>query len=348
MVSVIEAAGAVIWRPGPGTSGTAGSPEPEVCLIHRPKYDDWSFPKGKLTPRESLAHAAVREVAEETGLAIRLGAHLAQVHYPLHADGSEGLRNKARKAGKHRTRRAKVKQVDYWVGQVVDEATSLLQSRAFGSRPLRDEESDTVVWLPVSEATDRLSYASDRAVLESMTFRPSATVVLLRHGKAESRKSWPGTDADRPLTPLGAAAAYALMRELASYGVTQLVTSPWVRCSQTLIPYGLAIGRDLTEATALTEETAEHNPQESRDYLRSLLRQAVESPEQAVVACTHRPVLAELLPELSRLAASRDLAAELPTDSPYVQTAEGLVLSVEMPDDEPVITAIGRLGAHVY
>ena len=69
------AAGAVIWR---------GSPqEPEIALIHRPHYDDWSLPKGKVDPGEALQATAVREIAEETGYSVRLGRHLRDVSYDL-------------------------------------------------------------------------------------------------------------------------------------------------------------------------------------------------------------------------------------------------------------------------
>src|SRR5436309_1142685 len=73
MSTPVLAGGCVAWRPG--TDG------PEVAVVHRPRYDDWSLPKGKLDPGETLTACAVREVAEETGLTVRLGARLGRVHY---------------------------------------------------------------------------------------------------------------------------------------------------------------------------------------------------------------------------------------------------------------------------
>ena len=80
----VLAAGAVLWRPGP-----AG--EPELALVHRPRYDDWAFPKGKLERGEPMPFAAVREVAEETGYGCRLGALLGDVRYQV-VEGSKVVR----------------------------------------------------------------------------------------------------------------------------------------------------------------------------------------------------------------------------------------------------------------
>src|SRR5580704_8961282 len=85
----VRAAGAVVWRPA-----ASGS---QVALVHRPKYDDWSFPKGKLEPGEHVLLAAVREVAEETALQVTLGRRLAPVRYL-----NDGV----------------PKRVDYWVARV--------------------------------------------------------------------------------------------------------------------------------------------------------------------------------------------------------------------------------------
>ncbi|MDR1214767.1 MAG: NUDIX hydrolase [Propionibacteriaceae bacterium] len=121
----IQAAGAVVWR--------RVGPEPEVALVHRPRYDDWSLPKGKAKAGESLPQTALREVAEETGLRIRLGPPLRPIRY-LTEDGP--------------------KQVAYWLGH-------LLEAR--GRRP--DDEVDQVVWLPLEQAQTRLTYADERLVL---------------------------------------------------------------------------------------------------------------------------------------------------------------------------------------
>src|SRR5262245_11970789 len=124
----IVAAGAVVGR-----KTDAG---PEVLLVHRPKYDDWSFPKGKLDPYEHVTTAAVREVAEETGIDIRLGPPLSLQTYGVHANG-----------------RTRPKDVHYWVGRVVGD------SDVSKFRP--NDEIDALVWLPLAKARKLLTYPHD-------------------------------------------------------------------------------------------------------------------------------------------------------------------------------------------
>ena len=77
MSKAVLAAGAVLWRPSDDASA------PEVAVIHRPRYDDWSLPKGKVDPGETEPVTAVREVHEETGYSAHLGRRLAAVSYPV-------------------------------------------------------------------------------------------------------------------------------------------------------------------------------------------------------------------------------------------------------------------------
>jgi 8-oxo-dGTP pyrophosphatase MutT (NUDIX family) len=129
---VIEAAGGVVWR--------GDRDAPEVLLVHRPRYDDWSFPKGKLDPGEDHATAARREVQEETGLRCDLGPELPSVRYRDH-HGRE-------------------KRVRYWVMVVVDGTFT------------PNDEVDELEWLPVDAARLRLTHAHDADVLDA--FRPAA------------------------------------------------------------------------------------------------------------------------------------------------------------------------------
>src|SRR5690349_10708665 len=150
------AAGAVVSRKGP-----------EVLLVHRPKYDDWSFPKGKLDPGEHATTAAVREVAEETGLDVRLGPPLPDQHYQVAAGP---------------------KVVHYWAGRVEggDDVSTY--------RP--NAEIDEVAWVPLDKAAARLTYPHDRDTLEHfLEVRKKTTpLVVLRHGKALPRKRFDGDD----------------------------------------------------------------------------------------------------------------------------------------------------------
>jgi 8-oxo-dGTP pyrophosphatase MutT (NUDIX family) len=130
---LVKAAGGVVWR-------REDSGEVRVLLIHRPKYDDWTFPKGKLDPGEQHEAAALREVAEETGLHCKLGAELASTTY--------------------RDRRGRLKQVRYWAMVPI--------AGAF----IPDAEVDEVRWLPLDLAHSWLSYDRDRTVLASLPISP--------------------------------------------------------------------------------------------------------------------------------------------------------------------------------
>ncbi|MGB8390114.1 NUDIX hydrolase, partial [Mycobacterium sp.] len=150
----IYAAGAVLWRPG--NAGSADL-DVEIAVIHRPRYDDWSLPKGKVDPGETAPAAAVREVFEETGYRGILGRRLDMVSYPI----EQG-----------------VKKVYYWV------------ARSTGGEFTPGKEVDELVWLPVADAMQRLNYPQDRKMLRHFAKQPADThtVLVVRHGTA-GRKS---------------------------------------------------------------------------------------------------------------------------------------------------------------
>ena len=242
----VLAAGAVVYRPGR-----------QVLLVHRPKYDDWSFPKGKLDPGEHETVAAVREVAEETGLHVRLGAPLTNQRYL--ASG-------------------RMKTVSYWVGRAVAN-DDVSDYRA-------NDEIDQVVWLPYDEAMARLTYAHDQETLrESKRLRRrSEALVVVRHGAARSRKAWHHDDRTRPLLQSGLLQAEHLVAVLAAYDVTRVLSSSSTRCVQTLWPYADTTGWLLETEDALSEEDA------TADSVARLVHGLVAGDRGAVL-CTHRPVL---------------------------------------------------------
>jgi 8-oxo-dGTP diphosphatase len=126
---VVQAAGGVIWRRSP-----AG--ELEVLLVHRPRYDDWTVPKGKLEPNEDHAEAALREVEEETGLRCTLGPELVPISY--------------------QDRKGRPKQVRYWA------------MTPGGGTFTPTEEVDEVRWVDVDAAPSLLSYERDRPVVAAL------------------------------------------------------------------------------------------------------------------------------------------------------------------------------------
>lgn len=253
--SDIVAAGAVIVR-------KARRGRREVLVVHRPKYDDWSFPKGKQDPGEHPTATAVREVLEETGVEIRLGRPLRPQTYAV-----SGGRDK---------------HVSYWVGHVVgDEDVSAYQP---------NDEVDRLGWFELEEAAHRLTYLDDLALLEQLREepRPTTAVVVVRHAKAVKRGQWDGQDWRRPLSDLGHVQAQQLTALLHAYGVTQVVTSTSTRCCETLAPYAEQQVLTLQQVRELSEE------QYDASYARALLEALREAREPSVV-CSHRPVLPDLL-----------------------------------------------------
>jgi 8-oxo-dGTP diphosphatase len=248
----VQAAGAVVLR------------RDAVLLVHRPRYDDWSFPKGKLDRGELAPVAAVREVGEETGLRIRLGTPLSPQRYP-HGE--------------------RMKSVSYWHGRVVGD-------HSVDGYPVNDE-IDEVAWVPVRKAHRRLSYAFDKSTLDEAlaTEWRTRALVVLRHTKARARKSWRKDDRLRPLLSLGKAQAERLVPLLSAYAPTRLVSSSSVRCTQSVAPYAAACGWPVQETDALSEEDA------TAESVIAIVDDLLQSKECALL-CTHRPVLPTVLDSL--------------------------------------------------
>ena len=131
LLPTVRAAGGIVWRPAPGHGR-------DILLVHRPAYDDWSFPKGKLRPNEDEASGALREVLEETGLQCRLGRTLGATSYV--------------------DRRNRPKIVYYWL------------MRALGGGAFRPgAEVDAIAWMSAAEAFEALSHARDRVLLAAVS-----------------------------------------------------------------------------------------------------------------------------------------------------------------------------------
>jgi 8-oxo-(d)GTP phosphatase len=199
---VVRAAGGVVARDG------------EVVLVHRPRYDDWSLPKGKLSRGEHPLAAAVREVEEETGV---LGVPLLRLPTTRYLTGAPDVE----------------KSVEYWAMRA--RTVQLLEP---------NDEVDELRWLPVAEAAKLLTYAHDRGVLSAYAALPPVTglVVLVRHALAGSREEWPAPDKQRPLDDQGLTTAHALARLLMLFEPAQVRSATPVRCVQTVEPLAKAIG----------------------------------------------------------------------------------------------------------
>ena len=184
-------AGAVAWRPG-------RDGEPEILLVHRSKYDDWSLPKGKTEPDEPLPVTAAREVLEEGGARLALGRRLASVRYNVGG---------------------RPKRVHYWAARVL----------SVDEHAVPNSEVDEVTWVTAARAVDKVSYAHDHGVLADFAARSPRTVplILLRHSKAVAKHGWKRTDAARPLDDSGRSDAKALADLLACFASRpRLISSP--------------------------------------------------------------------------------------------------------------------------
>lgn len=286
----VLAAGVVPWR----TNGKGL----EVLLIHRPDYDDWSWPKGKLDDGETLPECAVREVREEIGLEVELGVPLPSTHYTLNGGAT--------------------KEVWYWAVE------------ASRQTPVADgKEVDRVEWVRAEQARDRLTNASDLEPLEALMkahhHRTLRTVpfVVLRHAKAKPRSSWSRAEGARPLAATGQRQALAVRRLLAAWDPRKIVTSPWRRCVETVTPFVKDSGRSLKENGAFTEKAVKSKPKKTRKETAALLAKV-----RPTVLCTHRPVLPVALEVLADRVAHghRDAVLRtLPHKDPYLKPGGVLV-----------------------
>ena len=309
----IPAAGAVLWRPG--------EQGPEVALVHRPRYDDWSFPKGKCLPGEHVLITAVREANEETGIEVILGRRLRTVRYL--SDG-------------------RPKQVDYWAARPAAQAGGQDETGGPGEHALfvPNEEVDQLAWLPLTLAGDRLSYDRDTEVLSEFAAAPAATtaVIMVRHASARNKKAWHNAghpdDLTRPLTPLGHVQARLLAQILSCFGPARVISSTAERCLATIEPYAKLTGGVVEPTPAFapppgSPETGEPPPEETA-AARELMTGLVTTGEP-VVACAHR----ETLPAMLR-AACEVLGAPVPAGPPLrkgafwaLHVAGGRLISAE-------------------
>jgi 8-oxo-dGTP pyrophosphatase MutT (NUDIX family)/phosphohistidine phosphatase SixA len=203
----IRAAGGVVARPG-------ANGRPRVAVVHRPRHNDWSLPKGKLHPGEHPVTAARREVEEETGVRAAVGIRLPSVSYQVALSRAPDapLADKV---------------VDFWA----------MRFEADGGFTA-GRETDELAWLDVDEARTRLSYDRDVVVLNAFAALPPVRdpIVVVRHALAGDPEAWTGSDAERPLDAEGAARAAALAEPLACFAPVRLVSAPPLRCVQTLEP----------------------------------------------------------------------------------------------------------------
>lgn len=224
MPSALLASGGILWR-------WASSSSPvQVLLVHRPRYDDWTFPKGKLQQGEALLEAAIREVREETGFPVVVGRRLNPVCYQT-AHGP--------------------KEVTYWTMQ------------ALRGDFVPNDEVDRARWISLPRARNVVSYDHDRRLVEELIDQPPSAVrvVLVRHADAGRRRDFKGPDSDRPLVERGQRQAKALLSLLGAFAPSRVVSAPALRCVQTVEHLARATGVPVETDAAFGEEGFAEDPQ---------------------------------------------------------------------------------------
>jgi 8-oxo-dGTP diphosphatase len=260
--TAVRAAGGVVWR--------RADPELEVALVHRPRYDDWTLPKGKLDAGEELLDAAVREVREEMGADVEVSRRIGRVRY-LVKDGR--------------------KSVTFWA-----------------MRCLRDDfephdEVDAVRWLPSSLARDWLTYDTDRHVLADFLSSPvpDAVVILVRHARAGKRSEWSGEDALRPLDDAGERQAERLAKVVRYFRPRAIYAADRTRCIQTVQPLAALLDLQVVVEPAYADEYFLDNPGATETALLSLAK-----PGRVSVVCSQGTAIPALIDNLGRGVRSSD------------------------------------------
>jgi 8-oxo-dGTP diphosphatase len=250
----ITAAGGVVWRGD--RSGVA------IAVVHRPRYDDWSLPKGKSHPSESLVATAVREVGEETGALARPSRRLGNVRYEV-----DGLR----------------KDVTFWA------------MRYSGGSFTPNDEVDQVEWLGPNVARTRLSYDTDKQMVDEFAALPpaEAVVVLVRHAKAGKRSEWNGPDAARPLDPVGVEQAEGLVSFLSAFGVERVIAADRTRCIDTVAPFAKSIDVEVEINPLFSDDSFVKSPLATQTALLALAK-----PGRVTVVCSQGLTIPSLIDRL--------------------------------------------------
>lgn len=265
--AVVQAAGAVCWRET--TSGI------ELIVVHRGDRADVSIPKGKVDQGETPPQTAVREIAEETGLVIALGAPLGTTEYTM-----PGGREKI---------------VHYWSAEVSDAAIA-------ESTFVANKEVAAIQWLSVKAARAALSYDLDRDVLDRFSARVKAgtirtfPIIVLRHARAVPPASWDGPDATRPLLHRGLEQSHNVAPAIAAWAPRKLISSTAVRCLATIEPVAVITGLTVKQSVGISQDAYEDGAARVRKTVRKRLAAGV-----AVVLCSHGPVIPEIIDETAAL-----------------------------------------------
>ena len=306
--SVVLAAGAVCWR--------VVESEMRLLLVHRDERADVSLPKGKVDPGETPPQTAVREIEEETGLRVALGAPLGTTEYTL-PGGRE-------------------KRVYYWAAEVDDDAVA-------ASTFSPNHEIASVEWLPMAAARKALSYDRDRDVVDSFAERVAAgqtrtfAIIALRHGKAVPPASWDGPDATRPLLHRGLEQAASVAPAIAAWRPEKLLSSTAARCISTTEPVATLTGLPVKLTDGISQDAYE----DGTATVKKIVAKRLEK-RQSVVLCSHGPVLPDIVDAVAK-ATHTDVDAAL-RRAAMLRTGHYTVLHISAEHPKSGIVAIETHG----
>jgi 8-oxo-dGTP diphosphatase len=295
MSATILAAGAVLWRRGE-------KKKIEVLIIHRPKYDDWTFPKGKAEIGEPLIACAYREVLEETNIETAFGPYLGEVEY-LTNDGK--------------------KKVSFWSAKVIKE-------KEFNS----NAEVDQLKWVEVTKVKELLTLDTDRKILEQfLRIEPDTKpLVLLRHAKAVTRDEWQGEDDDRPLDSYGQNQAKRLLAMYQVFNLEQIHSSDAVRCYDTVVAIAKGLSIKLEVTGKLSESTFKKDKEKAFDYAKDLMKL-----NESVLLCSHNPILPKMLNKLTKKSeVDADEGKLLPADGWVIHRIGKEVIQIDRIDSPSI------------
>ena len=295
MSATILAAGAVLWRKGE-------KKKIEVLIIHRPKYDDWTFPKGKAEIGEPLIACAYREVLEETNIETAFGPYLGEVEY-LTNDGK--------------------KKVSFWSAKVIKE-------KEFNS----NAEVDQLKWVEVTKVKEMLTLDTDRKILEQfLQIEPDTKpLVLLRHAKAVTRDEWQGEDDDRPLDSYGQNQAKRLLAMYQVFNLEQIHSSDAVRCYDTVVAIAKGLNIKLEVTGKLSESTFKKDKEKAFDYAKDLMKL-----NESVLLCSHNPILPKMLNKLTKKSeVDADEGKLLPADGWVIHRIGKEVIQIDRIDSPSI------------
>lgn len=288
-VTTIEAAGAVLWRHAPD-GGLL------IALVHRPRYNDWSLPKGKVEQGEAHIACAFREVLEETGVTAIFGPELGKATYEV--DGATKI-------------------VRYWAAEA--------SNTPYGQpNPV---EVDSVQWLQVPEARKQLTLEDDKSMIDVFVeFGPDTRpLILLRHAKALRRDEWQGDDGDRPLDNIGQRQAKRLLSSYLPFSIDEIHSSDAMRCLETVEP----LARSLKINIVISEDLSEYKHTTKQDAAFEYVQEVLDNDVSAIL-CSHNPVLPLLLRKLIGKKSFNELDTNLkPGESWILHQRDGDIIAID-------------------